>query len=65
MTGRASGLPDRWLTVFSDSNRCNHRSVENDMSKGMDSKKGDKKKPAKTMKEKKTAKQEKKKNLFA
>ena len=32
------------------------------MSKGMDSKKGDKKKPAKTMKEKKVAKQEKKKN---
>ncbi|MHB1271617.1 MAG: hypothetical protein ACYCZD_02420 [Rhodanobacter sp.] len=35
---------------------------ENSMSKGMDSKKSDKKKPAKTMKEKKAAKQEKKKN---
>jgi hypothetical protein len=33
-----------------------------EMSKGMDSKKNDKKKPAKTMKEKKAAKQEKKKN---
>lgn len=33
-----------------------------DMSKGMDSKKSDKKKPAKTMKEKKAAKQEKKRN---
>jgi hypothetical protein len=32
------------------------------MSKGMDSKKSDKKKPAKTMKEKKVAKQEKKRN---
>jgi hypothetical protein len=33
------------------------------MSKGMDSKKNDKKKPAKTMKEKKAAKDEKKRNL--
>jgi hypothetical protein len=33
-----------------------------EMSKGLDSKKNDKKKPAKTMKEKKAAKQEKKKN---
>ncbi|WP_280136177.1 hypothetical protein [Luteibacter rhizovicinus] len=32
------------------------------MSKGLDSKKSDKKKPAKTMKEKKAAKDEKKKN---
>jgi hypothetical protein len=39
----------------------NHERGE-EMSKGMDSKKGDKKKPAKTMKEKKAAKQEKKKN---
>jgi hypothetical protein len=36
--------------------------LENSMSKGMDSKKSEKKKPAKTMKEKKAAKQEKKKN---
>ena len=36
--------------------------TENSMSKGMDSKKTEKKKPAKTMKEKKAAKQEKKKN---
>jgi hypothetical protein len=35
---------------------------ESDMSKGMDSKKSDKKKPAKTMKEKRAAKQEKKKS---
>ena len=35
---------------------------EADMSKGMDSKKGEKKKPAKTMKEKKAAKNEKKKS---
>jgi hypothetical protein len=34
---------------------------ESNMSKGMDSKKSEKKKPAKTMKEKKAAKQEKKK----
>jgi hypothetical protein len=34
--------------------------TESIMSKGLDSKKGEKKKPAKTMKEKKTAKQEKK-----
>lgn len=34
-----------------------------DMSKGMDSKKNEKKKPAKTMKEKKAAKQEKKRNM--
>jgi hypothetical protein len=33
-----------------------------EMSKGMDSKKSEKKKPAKTMKEKKAAKQEKKNN---
>lgn len=33
------------------------------MSKGLDSKKGEKKKPAKTMKEKKAAKNEKKSNL--
>jgi hypothetical protein len=33
-----------------------------EMSKSLDSKKSDKKKPAKTMKEKKAAKQEKKKN---
>jgi hypothetical protein len=33
-----------------------------EMSKGMDSKKSDKKKPAKTMKEKKAAKEEKKRN---
>jgi hypothetical protein len=32
------------------------------MSKGLDSKKSDKKKPAKTMKEKKAIKEEKKKN---
>lgn len=38
-----------------------HPTAENDMSKGMDSKKGEKKKPAKTMKEKRAAKQEKKK----
>jgi hypothetical protein len=36
--------------------------AESSMSKGLDSKKSDKKKPAKTMKEKKLAKQEKKKN---
>jgi len=42
-------------------NRTTHI-PENSMSKGMDSKKSDKKKPAKTMKEKKAAKQEKKKN---
>jgi hypothetical protein len=36
--------------------------AENSMSKGLDSKKSEKKKPAKTMKEKKAAKQEKKKN---
>jgi hypothetical protein len=42
-------------------NDSNHDG-EGDMSKGMDSKKSDKKKPAKTMKEKKAAKQEKKKN---
>ena len=36
--------------------------TENSMSKGLDSKKSEKKKPAKTMKEKKAAKQEKKKN---
>lgn len=41
-----------------DSNH--YRGIE--MSKGMDSKKSDKKKPAKTMKEKKAAKQEKKRN---
>jgi hypothetical protein len=35
---------------------------EQAMSKGLDAKKGEKKKPAKTMKEKKAAKQEKKKN---
>jgi hypothetical protein len=35
---------------------------EHAMSKGLDSKKSDKKKPAKTMKEKKAAKQEKKKS---
>ena len=35
---------------------------ETSMSKGLDSKKSEKKKPAKTMKEKKLAKQEKKKN---
>jgi len=35
---------------------------ESSMSKGLDSKKSEKKKPAKTMKEKKAAKQEKKKN---
>jgi hypothetical protein len=40
--------------------RGNHRG--NDMSKGLDSKKSDKKKPAKTMKEKKAAKDEKKRN---
>lgn len=45
-----------------------HRSINTDhtaessMSKGLDSKKSEKKKPAKTMKEKKVAKQEKKKN---
>jgi len=42
-------------------NRITH-TPENSMSKGMDSKKSDKKKPAKTMKEKKAAKQEKKKS---
>jgi hypothetical protein len=36
--------------------------TESSMSKGLDSKKSEKKKPAKTMKEKKAAKQEKKKN---
>jgi hypothetical protein len=36
--------------------------AEHDMSKGMDSKKTEKKKPAKTMKEKRAAKQEKKKS---
>lgn len=36
--------------------------TESIMSKGLDSKKGEKKKPAKTMKEKKAAKQEKKKS---
>ncbi|MEY2159403.1 hypothetical protein AB7872_11395 [Rhodanobacter denitrificans] len=36
--------------------------MENSMSKGMDSKKNEKKKPAKTMKEKRAAKQEKKKS---
>jgi len=35
---------------------------ESSMSKGMDSKKSEKKKPAKTLKEKRAAKQEKKKN---
>jgi hypothetical protein len=35
--------------------------AEHDMSKGMDSKKNEKKKPAKTLKEKRAAKQEKKK----
>ncbi len=35
--------------------------AENDMSKGMDSKKNEKKKPSKTLKEKRAAKQEKKK----
>ncbi|HUH55334.1 MAG TPA: hypothetical protein VLZ32_06340 [Rhodanobacter sp.] len=46
--------------------RCRSRptfhSAEFDMSKGMDSKKTEKKKPAKTMKEKRAAKQEKKKS---
>jgi hypothetical protein len=40
---------------------CNHEGVRK-MSKGMDSKKSEKKKPAKTMKEKKAAKEEKKRN---
>lgn len=35
--------------------------AENSMSKGMDSKKSEKKKPSKTLKEKRAAKQEKKK----
>jgi len=35
---------------------------ENPMSKGMDAKKNEKKKPAKTLKEKRAAKQEKKKS---
>ena len=43
-------------------NRTTINILEYSMSKGMDSKKNDKKKPAKTMKEKKAAKQEKKKN---
>ncbi len=38
-----------------------NRNTEKSMSKGMDSKKSEKKKPAKTMKEKRAAKQEKKK----
>lgn len=36
--------------------------AENSMSKGMDSKKNEKKKPSKTLKEKRAAKQEKKKS---
>ncbi|WP_177229180.1 hypothetical protein [Dyella sp. OK004] len=56
---KPEGLADGALDVRSTD--CNHdRGI--DMSKGMDSKKSDKKKPAKTMKEKKAAKEEKKKN---
>jgi hypothetical protein len=50
----ATGACDRSVTPTFE--------AENSMSKGMDAKKSDKKKPAKTMKEKKAAKQEKKKN---
>lgn len=43
---------------------CNHfdRTAENNMSKGLDSKKSQKKQPAKTLKEKRAAKNEKKKD---
>jgi hypothetical protein len=57
----AQQAPER-LRLPCASNAAPNHTAESDMSKGLDSKKSDKKKPAKTMKEKKPAKQEKKKN---
>jgi hypothetical protein len=59
--GRLAPWPAERLRLACASQSSNH-TAENSMSKGMDSKKSEKKKPAKTMKEKKAAKQEKKKN---
>jgi hypothetical protein len=58
----APGLPSTHQCRLAATPNHDQEHREHSMSKGMDSKKSEKKKPAKTMKEKKAAKQEKKKN---